>query len=113
MVEEMPSVSITHGLRQLDHQPVALEVNKPKSAGCPRCRLDKIRFVKPVKLPRFSFKPGEEWELPQVRYQVDGSAELGGGTIPAGSFEIVTPDESKACGCTCKGDRPRLSTGGT
>ena len=42
------------------------------------------------------------WELPQSRYQVDGSAELGGGIIPKDAFVIVTPDESKACGCTCK-----------
>ena len=89
------------GLRQLDHQPVALGVTKPKSAGCPRCRLDRIKFGKEVKLPRFSFKPGEEWELPQSRYTPDGSAELGGGIIPRESFEIIEADESRAFRCDC------------
>ena len=32
-----------------------------------------------IKLPRFTLHEGEEWELPQSRYQADGSAELGGG----------------------------------
>lgn len=73
----------------------------PRSEGCPRCRLDKIKFTKPVKLPRFSFKAGESWELPQVRHNPDGSAELGGGTIPRDSFIIEIADESRACGCTC------------
>lgn len=79
--------------------PVALEVNK--HPGCPRCRLDRIVFTKDVKLPRFSFKPGEEWELPQSRYLPSGEAELGGGTIPAGSFIVEVEDESRACGCDC------------
>ena len=74
-----------------------------KAIGCPRCRLDRIKFVREVRLPRFSFKPGEEWELPQSRYQVDGSAELGGGLIPADAFEVIVADESRACGCDCKG----------
>ena len=94
-------MSITHGLRLLDHQPVALGMTK--HPGCPRCRLDKIRMTKPVKLPRFTMGVGEEWELPQSRYQVDGSAELGGGSIPKDAFEIIEADESKACGCPCKG----------
>jgi hypothetical protein len=63
--------------------------------------------LKEVKLPRFTMAVGEQWELPQSRYQDDGSAELGGGTIPAGSFEILKADESRACGCPCSDDRTR------
>lgn len=44
---------------------------------------------------------GETWELPQSRYLPDGSAELGAGFVPAGSFEVLKQDESRACGCTC------------
>lgn len=78
---------------------VALKV--PRHAGCPRYRLDRIVFLKDVKLPRFTLRAGEEWELPQSSYQVDGSAELGGGLIPKDSFEVVVADESRACGCGC------------
>ncbi len=78
---------------------VALEVTK--HPGCPRCRLDKIVFVKSVKLPLFTMRTGEEWELPQSRYLADGSAELGGGIIPKDAFVIEVEDESRACGCTC------------
>lgn len=78
---------------------VALEVNK--HPGCPRCRLDLIRLVKSVKLPRFTLAQGERWELPQSRYTPDG-AELGGGVIPKDSFEIEVEDESRACGCPCR-----------
>ena len=69
--------------------------------GGPRCRLDKIVFVKEVKLPRFTLHIGENWELPRSRYLTDGSAELGGGTIPKDSFIIEVADESRACGCEC------------
>lgn len=82
-------------------------MTKPRPEGCPRCRLDHIRFVKETKLPRFTMRIGETWELPQSRYTPDGSAELGGGLIPVGAFEIITVDESRACGCTCKTDRPQ------
>lgn len=57
--------------------------------------------MKPVKLPRFSLLQGETWELPQSRYPPDGSAELGGGSIPKDSFTIEVEDESRACGCEC------------
>jgi hypothetical protein len=63
--------------------------------------MDLIRFLKDVKLPRFSFKVGETWELPQSRYQPDRSAELGGGQVPAGSFVIEVEDHTRACGCPC------------
>ena len=79
---------------------VGLRVKKPRYPGCPRCRLDRIVFTREVRLPRFTMRAGEEWELPQSRYTADG-AELGGGTIPAGSFEIIEADESRACGCDC------------
>jgi hypothetical protein len=74
---------------------------KTKFTGCPRCRLDLIRMTRTTKLPRFTMRVGEEWELPQSRYLLDGSAELGGGTLPAGSFEIIEADASRACGCEC------------
>lgn len=75
--------------------------------GCPRCRLDRIIFKKEVKLPRFVMRQGETWELPQSRYTQDG-AELGGGIIPRDSFEIVTADESRACGCECRVTKTEL-----
>jgi len=77
-------------------------VTKPRGPGCPRCRLDKIVFVKEVKLPRFTLHEGETWELPQSRYLADGSAELGGGIIPRDSFVIEIADQSRACGCECR-----------
>lgn len=74
--------------------------------GCPRCRMDLIRFVREVRLPRFTMAAGDEWNLPQVRYLPDGSAELGQGVAPAGSFEVVTRDATRAChnGTPCPGD---------
>lgn len=76
-------------------------MTKPKRPGCPRCRLDLIRFLKEVKLPRFTMCEGDEWELPQSRYQPDGSAELGGGTIPKDAFIVEVEDQTRACGCHC------------
>ena len=70
---------------------------KPKSAGCPRCRLDLIVFTREVKLPRFTLAAGEEWEMPQARYTSEG-AELGGGIIPKDAFEIVEEDHTVGAG---------------
>lgn len=75
---------------------------KTTTEGCARCRLDLIRFVRDTKLPKFSMAAGEEWHLPQSRYLEDGSAELGGGTIPRDSFEVVKADEHRACNCPCQ-----------
>jgi hypothetical protein len=74
----------------------------PKSPGCRRCRLDLIQFTRTVKLPRFSMHQGDEWHLPQSRYQLDGSAELGAGIVPRDAFKILVVDDTRACGCPCK-----------
>lgn len=73
-----------------------------KRQGCARCRLDLIRFVREVKLPRFTMRADETWHLPQSRYQPDGSAELGGGIVPADTFVVEKPGDSRATGCACK-----------
>lgn len=80
---------------------------KKRSEGCPRCRLDKIKFTREVRLPRFTMHEGETWELPQVRYLPDGSAELGGGILPKDSFIVEVEDDSRACGCNCGSSSPR------
>ena len=82
----------------MPYRPVELAVTK--HPGCPRCRLDLIRFVREVKLPRFTMRPGDTWELPQSRYTADG-AELGAGIIPRDSFIIEVADATRACGCEC------------
>lgn len=74
-----------------------------QDAGCPRCRLDLIRFTREVKLPRWTFAAGEEWHLPQCRYLADGSAEVGAGVAPRDSFTIVVVDEHRAGQCRCDG----------
>ena len=69
--------------------------------SCSRCRLDLIRFTREVVLPRFTMRPGDEWDMPQSRYTPDGRAELGAGHVPADAFVVVTPFASRACGCAC------------
>lgn len=85
------------------------QLNNPdySGAGCRRCRMDRIRFIKPVKLPRFSFEAGEHWHVPQSRYR-DGGVDAGGGWIPGECFVIADVDYTRAChnGSVCPGDAP-------
>lgn len=77
-----------------------------KTPGCSRCRMDLIEFVREVKLPRFTMQAGEQWSLPQSRYNADGDASLGAGVCPRDSFKVLTVDADRACGCAClKGGR--------
>ncbi len=66
---------------------------------CARCRLDLIRFTREVRLPRFTMKAGEDWHLPQSRINADGSADLGGGIVPADAYETIAKCHDLACGC--------------
>lgn len=76
-------------------QALAFDLPDP-GPGCPRCRLDLIRFTADVPLPRFTMCRGETWRLPQSRYQENGSAAIGGGFAPAGTFEVLGRDVSRA-----------------
>ena len=67
--------------------------------GCPRCRLDRVRFVHACTLPRFTLQPGDEWFVPQERIQPDGSFMLGAGIVLARDYELVEHDHHRATGC--------------
>jgi len=77
-----------------------------RSAGCPRCRMDLVVFAVEVKLPRFTMRPGDSWDLPQVRNRADGGIELGHGVAPRGTFAVAEVDHRRAChnGQACPGD---------
>jgi len=77
-----------------------------RRAGCPRCRMDLIVFAVEVKLPRFTMRPGDSWDLPQVRHRADGGIDLGQGVAPRGTFAVAKVDHRRAChnGQTCPGD---------
>lgn len=75
-----------------------------RSPGCPRCRMDLIRFTREVRLPRFTLEPGEEHSLPQVCHTADGSLLIGGGYVPPGSFRVIQRDHARATCRACPGD---------
>lgn len=76
-------------------------------AGCPRCRQDLVRFTREVKLPRFTMREGETWDMPQRKYTADGGAHLGAGIVPPDSFEIVVVNVCQSTGCDCGYSRDR------
>ncbi len=87
---------------------------KHDTAGCARCRMDEIRFTRDVKLPRFTMRAGESYNLPQTSYRADGMIALGYGLGPHGSYVVVERDATRAShnGGTCPGtalDRERYS----
>jgi hypothetical protein len=74
------------------------------TAGCARCRMDLIRFVVEVKLPRFTMHAGDTWNLPQTQHREHG-IEAGHGFAPTHTFVIIERDHVRAShnGARCQG----------
>lgn len=92
----------------------ATAIAKHGSEGCPRCRMDLIKFNADVKLPRFTMTKGETWNLPQSHYDQEGSAALGDGTAHRTTFYVVERDATRAShnGLPCPGNPTMEQTGG-
>jgi hypothetical protein len=93
--------------------PVDTIVNpRHRTSGCARCRMDLIRFTREVRLPRFTMRAGEEWNLPQTSYRTNRYVELGAGLVPPGAYELVERDAQRAShnGRACPGAALDLET---
>lgn len=68
--------------------------------------MDLVVFTVEVELPLFTMRPGDSWDLPQVRHRKDGGINLGQGVAPHGTFAVAEIDHHRAChnGQVCPGD---------